>query len=480
MKGNNTILKITAVAIFLSLVFASAGYAGNSTNIKTGFSSRAIWEDYFDDASKIDPSPPGSGISDNYVIENGKAKMINTCPAWTDSSWTKMRIINVTNNAGQTLQNYALKLTIDYDSDMQDDYDDIRFKYESDPASYLSYWIESYDSTQAEVWVNIPSLAIGMSELYLFYGKPSANSESDFGSVFSDWDAKWSEDEKVTNHGDQEGAWDPDVCYGNNMFMVCWEEGEYPYIPYNWGYRQELRASIYDTNGNVLVFDQRVFNDGTNYYRNENPSIAHDGDETWFVAWEHYQPVADPDPSTLNIWARTVKKSGSGLELGSEKYVCTAASVQADPNVEFDSVNDHFAVVWEDARYGTSNYNIYGKLYDTAGNQVGGEKTIVSASNTQCEPWMAFDPINEQFMIVWEEGINPENGTFSIKACLFDENLYQVGTVKNIASGSSSIDYNFPCVHFNSEAEEYLITWNSGDISSGDWRGDVWGTILDS
>jgi len=78
-----------------------------------------------------------------------------------------------------------------------------------------------------------------------------------------------------------------------------------------------------------------------------------------------------------------------------------------------------------------------------------------------------------------EEGLTPDNGPFSIKAAIYDENLNQVGNVLNIVTGNSDTDYNFPCVEFSDDSQVYLITWNDGDISDGDWRGNVWGKILD-
>ncbi len=77
-----------------------------------------------------------------------------------------------------------------------------------------------------------------------------------------------------------------------------------------------------------------------------------------------------------------------------------------------------------------------GRLYDTNGNPVGGEKNICTAANTQCEPWVAFDPVHAQYMIVWEEGITSDNGPFSIKAGLYDSSLKQIGNTITIAIGS--------------------------------------------
>ncbi len=494
MKRRGVILKIIAIAILLFLVIAAAG----QTDITIFLEDKEIfdfgkggplglWEDNFNDASKIDPNPPGSGMSDNYIVSGGKVKMIDTYDAWTDSSWTKLRVIDVTNNAGQTLDNYALKMTINYDSDMQSDYADLRFKHESDYNTWLSYWIESYDSTQADVWVNIPTLQMGTTELYMFYGNSDASSESDIGGVFIEWDEQWSDDELITYKMDKEGCWDPDVSYGNGEFLVCWEEGQ-PYWALHGllGFKQEIRASIYEPdNQDPVVFDKEVFTDtGWTYYRNEDPSIAFGGGK-WFVAWEHYQPKMlpphNPDASTMDIKARTVTRSGSSLSLGSVIDVCSVSECQADANVEFDSVNNRFMVVWEDARDGTDDYDIRASTYSTSGGVIVSNKLICNDANSQCEPWAAFDPINEQYFIVWEDGVTADVGPFRIKGGIFDDDLNPIwtGTIAE-PSGypNDDVDYNFPCVFFNSETEEYLVTWNDGDISDIDWRGDIYGKIF--
>ena len=476
MKGENVFLKIIVVAILFSLIFAAAG---NAVDFGTLGFAEGYWDDEFNDDSKIDDNPPGDGQSDNYVVGGGVVKMTDTYTAWDDPAFTKMKIITVTNNAGSQLDDYALEMTVNYDSDMQPDYEDLRFRHENAPGEQLSHWIESYTGSSANVWVNIPTLPTGSSEIYMLYGNSAAEDDSDFSGIFSDWDEEWSGDEKITLHSEHEGTWDPDVEYGGGEFLIAWEEGQAWYPPYTYGYKQEIRASMYQPDGTRVVNDKLVYKDNSVYYRNENPSIAYGGGN-FFVAWERYGTQADPDPSTMDIYARTVQRSGSELTLGSVINVCTQNNIQADANVEFDSVNNRFLVVWEDARQGTSNYNIYGQLYSTSGTPVGGEKTISSASDSQCEPWVAFDSINERYCIVWEEGETPNDGPFDIWFGLFDKNVNPIGSPTKLADGNSNTDYNFPCVCFNSQTEEYLVTWNEGDISEEVWRGDVWAHIIDS
>ncbi len=488
-KKNNLLIKMIVSLLFLMLIPTSTAHILIDTNKDTtnhssanedgdGLLSTMTWEDLFDNATKIDTNPPGAGQSDYYQVSSGQVSMMNTYPTWTDPAWTKMKPITITNTAGQILTNTIVYFVITHESGMQSEYQDIRFKHQNNPTTWLNYWIERYNSTAAQVWVKVPSIPLGTSTMYLFYGNPSASSQSSYPGVFS-WSAFWADDEKTTLHADNEGTWDPDVAYGNNEFLIAWEEGQPYNPPYTFGFKQEIRASMYDIYGNKIVDDEQIFNDGTFYYRNENPSIDYGGGK-YFVAWEHYDTVANPSVTTMDVKARTVVRNGDLLQLGSVIDVCIASNCQADANVQFDTVNNQFCVVWEDARNGGTNYNVYGRLYDTNGNPVGSEKGIATATYSQCEPLVAFDPIHERYMIVWEEGITPDNGPFSIKAGLFDENLNPFGSAITIATGSDAIDYNFPCVEFNPQTQRFLVTWNDDDISSGDWWGNLWGKIFDS
>jgi hypothetical protein len=386
-----------------------------------------------------------------------------------------------------------MNIIVDHDPDMQDEYEDIRFKHENTPTNFLSYWIETFDSAEASVWVKIPFVPPGSSMMYLFYGNPDAESESDLYSIFTvdDWEYRWANDEKMSWHYNYEGAWLPDVCSdGNDEFLIAWAEGQGYLPPYTFGYKQEIVADIYDTEGNCLVDDKTVFNDhemyGVNYYRNENPSMAYGSNGWFFVAWEHYSPKHtqpyNPSRTTIDIYARMVKRSGSNLQLGNDAIiVCNEPDSQSSPNVEYDSVNNRFCVVWEDARYGTNNYNIYGRLYDANGNEIGNEKNICVAGNNQRDPRVAFDPTNEQYMIVWVEEEDTATGPYNIKGGIFSENLNQVSGIIDIAIGDDDTDYIFPYVEFCEEIGYYLVTWNDCDVTQtpGGNRGDVWGKIFD-
>ncbi len=124
--------------------------------------------------------------------------------------------------------------------------------------------------------------------------------------------------------------------------------------------------------------------------------------------------------------------------------ICEATNIQADPIVAFDSQSHRFFVVWEDARAGTNNYDVYGRIYNVNGQPIGPDFQVASGANCQDEPWICSD--NEGiFMVVYEDGFNPANGPFGLKAQRFDSDGNKVGSTITIASGSDSTDNIFPC-----------------------------------
>ncbi len=75
-----------------------------------------------------------------------------------------------------------------YDTDMQPDFDDLRFT-SSDGTTELSYWLESKtDSTTATIWVKIPSLASGDNTIYMYYANASAITASNGDNTFAFFD----------------------------------------------------------------------------------------------------------------------------------------------------------------------------------------------------------------------------------------------------------------------------------------------------
>jgi len=107
---------------------------------------------------------------------------------WWDPSWTKRKKITIQENSGNDLTDYQVKFTIAYDSDMQPNYEDLRF-IDSDH-NELSYWIEDDTADPATIWVKVLSIPMSSTTtIYMYYGNALASSNSDPDATFVFFDS---------------------------------------------------------------------------------------------------------------------------------------------------------------------------------------------------------------------------------------------------------------------------------------------------
>ena len=125
--------------------------------------------------------------------------------SWWNDSWSYRKTITVSELSGSTLTDYQIGLTVTYDSDMQSDFDDIRF-VDSDNTTELGHWRESYTaSSSAAFWVKVPSIpASGTRKIYMYYGNPAASSASNGTATFDFFD-DFSGD--LSNWTQERGTW---------------------------------------------------------------------------------------------------------------------------------------------------------------------------------------------------------------------------------------------------------------------------------
>jgi hypothetical protein len=365
-----------------------------------------------------------------------------------------------------------------YDSDMQNDFDDLRFT--DSEGNDLYYWIgEKENGEQANVLVRVPEVPPGHIDVHMFYGDPSAEDQSDFEMIFT-WDDRTSPDVMISYKNYLEGAWDSDVDWGDNRFLVAWEERLGPEDLPN-SMERAIYCVIHGRSYNEDGGDPRPSGDAdidirvqTGYHA-ENPSVAY-GHDKFLVVWEE-NPATIGDRFEADIKGAFVTLTSSGGTVSSPFTICDAPNLQVDPCAAYDSDSGKFLVVWEDARDSTNNYDVYGRMVTSSGPS-GSDFQVAAGANCQDEPWVCSDG-DGTFMVVYEDGSNPETGPFGLKAQRYDSNGNKVGSTVTIVSASSSKDHIFPCVSYCDNTERYFVAWNDADLSSGQWRGNIWGKILD-
>jgi len=120
--------------------------------------------------------------------------IIQSAYTWP-SGWLYRRAITINNTQNSdNLADYQVNVTINTlnlisAGKMRSDCGDIRF-IDSDDQTQLSYWIESgCNSASTRIWVKVPSIpASSTKTIYLYYGNPSATSQSNGTNTFDFFD----------------------------------------------------------------------------------------------------------------------------------------------------------------------------------------------------------------------------------------------------------------------------------------------------
>jgi hypothetical protein len=101
---------------------------------------------------------------------------------WWSKDFARRVEVTIKENSGALLTDYQVKVTVPFDTDMQPDFDDIRFV----DTAELSYWRNSYTSSgSATFWVKVPSIpASGTKTIYMYYGNATVSTTSDIHAAF--------------------------------------------------------------------------------------------------------------------------------------------------------------------------------------------------------------------------------------------------------------------------------------------------------
>ena len=138
-------------------------------------------------------------------LAQNKAALAAGNSSWWNDSWSYRKTITISELSGSILTDYQIGLTVAYDSDMQSDFDDIRF-VDGDNTTQLGHWRQSYTaSSSATFWVKVTSIsASGTKKIYMYYGNAAASSASNGTATFDFFD-DFSSD--LSSWTQERGAW---------------------------------------------------------------------------------------------------------------------------------------------------------------------------------------------------------------------------------------------------------------------------------
>ncbi len=111
--------------------------------------------------------------------------------SWWNSGWSNRKPINLNVSSGSTPMDYQVLLNITYDNGMDSNFSDIRFINYSDNTTELDYWIEDKsEGNWANIWVEINNSIVttNQTHLWMYYGNPSVESNSNGSNTFEFFD----------------------------------------------------------------------------------------------------------------------------------------------------------------------------------------------------------------------------------------------------------------------------------------------------
>jgi hypothetical protein len=236
--------------------------------------------------------------------------------------WEYRKAHEILGSTAGSVTNYPVKIVVHYGSGSdalgdvylggkgRTDFGDIRFTG-TDGKTLLDYWIEyKEDSKYAVIWVKVPEIpkgdGTGSTTIYLYYGNPSATSQSDITKVLSNAYTKhnlafaWTE--RVSSI---------DVANGDDV-------GSWQVIGFNFPYWREPKTRVYVCSNGFGIFDPTAPN-------NDDSNSLTELRQRWMIA-----PFWDD--------LRTDVSGG----------IVTA------PGVYIDRYSDFIVITWEVTRYGAS------------------------------------------------------------------------------------------------------------------------------
>lgn len=144
---------------------------------------------------------------------------------------------------------------------------------------------------------------------------------------------------------------------------------------------------------------------GTN--NSYNPSVVSDPNTSRvLLAWEEATDTGEKDikGSLIDL---------ANFQTYKEPIISDVQGDQTQPRVAFDNVNQRFMIAWEDARNQSaniSNMDIYGQFVDPQGNLSGGNFPVTVSSGNQIAPAVAFGDVDyRKFFVVWKDGREPSD-----------------------------------------------------------------------
>lgn len=129
---------------------------------------------------------------------------------------------------------------------------------------------------------------------------------------------------------------------------------------------------------------------------------------------------------------------------------------QQNTQIAYNPDDDEFLLVWEDYRNG-SNWDIYGQRLDGDGALLGDNFVIKSASYDQVLPQVIYAPGSDKYLVIWQHFSS--GSQYDVYGQLLSGIGQLVGTAFAIATGPGSSGQTPTDIVYNTQSSQFLVLW---------------------
>ena len=145
---------------------------------------------------------------------------------WYNTGFTYRKQIRITNPDATAYASSAVKVAVTYDASMQSNFADLRFTA-ADGMTQIPYWIERYTaSTDAVVWVRVPTIAAStLTPVFMYFGSSTVSTTGSGTATFSALDDF--EDNNITEYSGDTALFQTDSSpvYGGSYALEAANKG---------------------------------------------------------------------------------------------------------------------------------------------------------------------------------------------------------------------------------------------------------------
>ncbi|MBN1582957.1 MAG: PKD domain-containing protein, partial [Anaerolineae bacterium] len=287
----------------------------------------------------------------------------------------------------------------------------------------------------------------------------------------------------------QDWRWDTLVVYGQrvsgsgSLSGTAFAIGPYvldayrPWVAYNEATQEYLVVWEDYRNGNADVYGQRMTQagmpSGDNFRISSSsaagdqtaPRVASGGANGYLVVWTDYRSDGSGD-----VYGQVV--STTGALSGTNFSIVTHSDVQAAPSVAYGAQRGEYLVVWED--YRGSSYDIYGRRVTAGGALSGSEIAVTTVTYAQRYPALAYNGDRDAFVAVWSDKKYSAAHDYDVYGQVVSASGSLSGTVYAVF-GTTGTQYRPSIAYWSGGV--YWVLWRDGrDYATNNY--DIYGRTL--